>query len=31
LKYQNRRAEYVENWFRLVNWEFVGQRFAQTA
>jgi len=31
LKYQNRRAEYVENWFRLVNWEYVGQRFAQNA
>ena len=26
LKYQNRRAEYVENWFKLVNWGFVEQR-----
>lgn len=27
LKYQNRRAEYVEQWFKVVNWDFVGQRF----
>jgi Fe-Mn family superoxide dismutase len=27
LKYQNRRAEYIENWYRLVNWDFVQQRF----
>ena len=26
LKYQNRRAEYVENWFKVVNWNFVEQR-----
>jgi Fe-Mn family superoxide dismutase len=27
LKYQNRRAEYVSNWFNLINWKFVEQRF----
>lgn len=27
LKYQNRRAEYVEQWFRVVNWDFVARRF----
>jgi len=26
LQYQNRRAEYIENWFKLVDWTFVGQR-----
>jgi Fe-Mn family superoxide dismutase len=27
LKYQNRRAEYVNNWFNLVDWKFVEDRF----
>ncbi|MFN5423105.1 MAG: superoxide dismutase [bacterium] len=27
LKYQNKRAEYVNNWFNLVNWKFVEERF----
>ena len=27
LQYQNRRADYVENWFRLINWDVVSQRF----
>lgn len=27
LKYQNRRAEYVEKWFGVINWDFVGKRF----
>ena len=28
LKYQNRRPEYVDNWWNTVNWEFVAQRFS---
>lgn len=27
LKYQNRRAEYLTNWWSLVNWEVVQKRF----
>jgi len=27
LKYQNRRAEYVDNFWNLVNWEVVKNRF----
>ncbi len=27
LKYQNRRAEYVSNWFSLINWKNVEERF----
>jgi Fe-Mn family superoxide dismutase len=27
LHYQNRRAEYVENWWKLVNWNFIQQRY----
>ncbi|MFN3741408.1 MAG: superoxide dismutase [Anaerolineales bacterium] len=29
LKYQNRRAEYVSNWWNVVNWEEVARRFAE--
>lgn len=27
LQYQNRRADYVDNWFNLINWDFVGARY----
>lgn len=29
LKYQNRRKEYVTNWWTLINWEYVERRFSQ--
>ena len=28
LKYQTRRAEYVTNWWNVVNWDAIGARFA---
>ena len=28
LKYQNRRAEYVTNWWNVVNWDAIASRFA---
>ncbi len=28
LKYQNKRADYISNWWNLVNWDYVEQRFA---
>ncbi len=27
LKYQNKRADYVNNWFSIVNWKYVEERF----
>lgn len=29
LKYQNRRGDYLENWFNLINWEKCEQKFQQ--
>ncbi|MBK8610100.1 MAG: superoxide dismutase [Chitinophagaceae bacterium] len=31
LKYQNKRAEYVDNWWQLVNWDYVETRFNSLA
>ena len=28
LEYQNRRAEYIENWWKVINWNAVSARFA---
>jgi Fe-Mn family superoxide dismutase len=29
LKYQNKRADYVDAWWNVINWNAVGQRFAK--
>jgi len=29
LKYQNKRADYIDNFWKVVNWDYVQQRFAQ--
>jgi Fe-Mn family superoxide dismutase len=29
LDYQNEKSRYVENWWQIVNWSGIGQRFAQ--
>jgi superoxide dismutase, Fe-Mn family len=30
LKYQNKRADYIENWWQVVNWDYVAKRFKVT-
>lgn len=29
LKYQNKRADYINNWWALVNWDYVAERFSK--
>jgi superoxide dismutase, Fe-Mn family len=28
LKYQNRRVEYIENFWKILNWQFINDQFA---
>ncbi|MBI3717222.1 MAG: superoxide dismutase [Sphingobacteriales bacterium] len=30
LKYQNKRADYIDQWWKVVNWEFIQNRFEQS-
>jgi superoxide dismutase, Fe-Mn family len=31
LKYQNKRAEYIENWWKVVDWNYINERFSKIA
>lgn len=31
LKYQNKRADYVTNWWNVVNWDYIQQRYASVS
>ena len=30
LKYQNRRVDYINEWFRIINWDFVNEQYKKT-